>query len=67
MGTKTVRIFTAALFAEQAIFFIVCRTTEMFCGAMGNLKKEGLALPFRAKIAPGGRDEGMAEVVCQNF
>ena len=27
---------------------------------MGNLKKEGLALRFRAKMAPGGRDEGVA-------
>ena len=34
---------------------------------MGNLKKEGLALRFRAKMAPGGRDEGMVYVVCQNF
>ena len=25
---------------------------------MGNLKKEGIALQFRAKMAPGGRHEG---------
>ena len=31
------------------------------CGGpyMGNLEKEGLALRFRAKMAPSGRDEGV--------
>ena len=29
---------------------------------MGNLKKEGLALQFRTKMAPGGRDRGVVYV-----
>ena len=29
---------------------------------MGNLKKDGLALPLGTKMAPGGRDRGVVYV-----
>ena len=34
---------------------------------MGNLEKEGLALQFRAKMAPGGRDEGTLKLFVKTF
>ena len=33
---------------------------EMWGPKLETLKKEGLALRFRAKMVPGGRDEGVA-------
>ena len=54
--------WTACLFQayDSLLYFYKSINSSVWAPKWETLKKEGLALRFRAKMAPGRRDEGVA-------